>query len=86
MITMKEKTGKKIDLFRIVNYIVLAVAIVTALYIMANGLGLIDSLGFGAEPITMRTSRNLQNTQTEPGIHPPFPCGRSLYCFWPGAQ
>ena len=48
MITMKEKTGKKIDLFRIVNYIVLAVAIVTALYIMANGLGLIDSLDFGA--------------------------------------
>ena len=45
---MKEKTGKKIDLFRSVNYIVLAVAIVTALYIMANGLGLIDSLDFGA--------------------------------------
>lgn len=45
---MEKKTEKKINLFRVVNYIVLAVTIVTALYIMANGLGLIDSLDFGA--------------------------------------
>lgn len=45
---MEKKTKKKINVFSVVNYIVLAVTIVTALYIMANGLGLIDSLDFGA--------------------------------------
>lgn len=39
---------KKAKILRAVNYLVLAVAVITAIYIMANGLGLIDSLDFGA--------------------------------------
>lgn len=35
-------------LFCIFNYIVLALALIAAIYIMANGMGLIESLDFGA--------------------------------------
>ena len=45
---MKKKTGKKKNLFSIVNYTVLVLTVIAAVYIMANGLGLIDSLDFGA--------------------------------------
>lgn len=34
--------------FQLVNGFVLAAAIIAALYIMGNGLGLVDSLDFGA--------------------------------------
>ena len=39
---------KKKTLFCIVNYIVLALALSTAAYIMVNGMGLIESMDFGA--------------------------------------
>ena len=45
---MKKKTGKKKNLFSMVNYTVLVLTIIAAVYIMANGLGLIDGLDFGA--------------------------------------
>ena len=45
---MKKKTGKKKNLFSMVNYTVLMLTVIAAVYIMANGLGLIDSLDFGA--------------------------------------
>ena len=45
---MKKKTGKKKNLFSVVNYTVLVLTVIAAVYIMANGLGLIDSLNFGA--------------------------------------
>ena len=48
MQTMKKKTGKKKNLFSVVNYTVLVLTVIAAVYIMANGLGLIDSLDFGA--------------------------------------
>lgn len=48
MATMEKKTGKKRNLFSIINYIILALSLITAVYIMANGLGLIDTLDFGA--------------------------------------
>ena len=41
---MKKKTGKKKNLFSMVNYTVLVLTIIAAVYIMANGLGLIDGL------------------------------------------
>ncbi|MDO5345368.1 MAG: hypothetical protein Q4E91_06445 [Lachnospiraceae bacterium] len=44
---MKNKKNK-ISAFQIMNYCILAVSVIAALYIMANGLGLIDSLDFGA--------------------------------------
>ena len=43
-----KKTGKKKNLFSVVNYTVLVLTVIAAVYIMANGLGLIDSLDFGA--------------------------------------
>lgn len=39
---------KKNVVFQLVNGCVLAAAIIAVLYIMGNGLGLIDSLDFGA--------------------------------------
>ena len=45
---MKKKTGKRENLFSVVNYTVLVLTVIAAVYIMANGLGLIDSLDFGA--------------------------------------
>ena len=45
---MKKNTGKKKNLFSVVNYTVLVLTVIAAVYIMANGLGLIDSLDFGA--------------------------------------
>lgn len=39
---------KKKRVFQLVNGFVLAAAIIAALYIMGNGLGLVDSLDFGA--------------------------------------
>lgn len=39
---------KKKNLFCVLNYIVLALALIIVAYIMANGMGLIDSLDFGA--------------------------------------
>ena len=54
---MKKKTGKKKNLFSMVNYTVLVLTIIAAVYIMANGLGLIDGLDFGAgaySPVSMR--------------------------------
>ena len=39
---------KKNRVFQLVNGFVLAAAIIAALYIMGNGLGLVDSLDFGA--------------------------------------
>lgn len=39
---------KKAHVFHILNIVVLMVTIVAALYIMAHGMGLIDSLDFGA--------------------------------------
>lgn len=39
---------KKNRVFQLVNGCVLAVTIIAVLYIMGNGLGLIDSLDFGA--------------------------------------
>ena len=39
---------KKNRVFRLVNGCILAVTIIAVLYIMVNGLGLIDSLDFGA--------------------------------------
>jgi len=45
---MKKNTGKKKNLFSMVNYTVLVLTVIAAVYIMANGLGLIDSLDFGA--------------------------------------
>lgn len=39
---------KKAHVFHIRNIVVLMVTIVAALYIMAHGMGLIDSLDFGA--------------------------------------
>ncbi len=39
---------KKAHVFHILNMVVLMVTIVAALYIMAHGMGLIDSLDFGA--------------------------------------
>ena len=39
---------KKKTLCCIVNYIVLALALSTAAYIMVNGMGLIESMDFGA--------------------------------------
>lgn len=44
---MKKKSAGK-SIFHIVNDIVLALALICAGYIMAHGLGLIDSLDFGA--------------------------------------
>lgn len=48
MVIMEKKAGKKGNLFCIVNYMVLAMGLLTAIYIMSNGLGLIDTLDFGA--------------------------------------
>lgn len=48
MVTMRKRAGKKRNLFHIINYIVLALTIITAVYIMANGMGQVDSLDFGA--------------------------------------
>ena len=45
---MRKRAGKKRNLFHIINYIVLALTIITSVYIMANGMGLVDSLDFGA--------------------------------------
>ena len=39
---------KKAHVFHILNIVVLMVTIVAALYIMAHGMGLINSLDFGA--------------------------------------
>lgn len=39
---------KKKRVFQLVNGFVLAAVIIAALYIMGNGLGLVDSLDFGA--------------------------------------
>lgn len=39
---------RKKTLFRAVNYIVLALGILGCVYVMANGIGLADSLDFGA--------------------------------------
>lgn len=39
---------KKKRVFQLVNGFFLAAAIIAALYIMGNGLGLVDSLDFGA--------------------------------------
>lgn len=39
---------KKKTLFCIVNYIILALVLGTAVYIMINGMGLIESMDFGA--------------------------------------
>ena len=43
-----KKEKKKVSLTQIITTIILVPTIVTALYIMANGLGLSDSLDFGA--------------------------------------
>ena len=40
--------AKKWHLGSIISLLILIVSVVTAVYIMANGLGLIDSLDFGA--------------------------------------
>ena len=64
---MKKNTGKKKNLFSMVNYTVLVLTVIAAVYIMANGLGLIDSLDFGAGAYYTAT-------------HHRFPCGRSLHC------
>lgn len=48
MIIMRKRGEKKKNPFCIVNYIVLAIALITAVYIMVNGMGLVDSLDFGA--------------------------------------
>ena len=39
---------KKAHVFHILNMVILMVTIAAALYIMAHGMGLIDSLDFGA--------------------------------------
>ena len=39
---------KKTHVFRILNVVVLVITIAVALYIMAHGMGLIESLDFGA--------------------------------------
>ena len=39
---------KKTHVFHILNVVVLVITIAVALYIMAHGMGLIDSLDFGA--------------------------------------
>ena len=39
---------KKTHVFRILNVVVLVITIAVALYIMVHGMGLIDSLDFGA--------------------------------------
>ena len=45
---MKKKTEKKRNWFRMINGTVLILTVIAAVYIMANGMGLIDSLDFGA--------------------------------------
>ena len=45
---MEKKVGKKISVLTFLSIIILAVTIVTALYIRGNHIGLIDSLDFGA--------------------------------------
>ena len=45
---MEKKVGKKISVLTFLSIIILAVTIVTALYIMGTHIGLIDSLDFGA--------------------------------------
>lgn len=40
--------GKKNKIFKVITVIVAVVILLIALYIMANGLGLVDSLDFGA--------------------------------------
>lgn len=45
---MEKKTERKKKAFCAVNYIVLALSLVAAVYIMANRLGLVDTLDFGA--------------------------------------
>ena len=46
--SMKKKTEKKRNWFRMINGTVLILTVIVAVYIMANGMGLIDSLDFGA--------------------------------------
>lgn len=43
-----KKAKKKISVLTVVTAIILIAAIITALYIMGNHMGLIDSLDFGA--------------------------------------
>ena len=43
---MKKNTEKKKNLISMVKYTVLVLTVIAAVYIMANGLGLIDSLDF----------------------------------------
>ena len=45
---MKKKPEKRKNLFSVVNYTVLVLTVIAAVYIMANGLRLIDGLYFGA--------------------------------------
>ena len=45
---MRKKTNKKKNLFRFINGTILALAVTAAVYMMANGMGLIESLDFGA--------------------------------------
>lgn len=40
--------GKKNKIFKVITVIVAVVILLIALYIMVNGLGLVDSLDFGA--------------------------------------
>ena len=87
----KKKTVARVA-FAVVGIAVLA----TAIYIMANGLGLQDDLDFGAGarttsilgpgPIIMPISPILKNMST--GIHTPLPflSGFMYYCSWYGAR
>lgn len=45
---MEKENRKKGNLFRMVNYIVLVMSLITVIYIMVNRHGLIDTLDFGA--------------------------------------
>ena len=46
--TAPDKAVKKGKIGSIISLLILVVSVVTAVYIMANGLGLIDGLDFGA--------------------------------------
>ena len=46
--TAPDKAVKKWKIGSVISLLILIVSVVTAIYIMANGLGLIDSLDFGA--------------------------------------
>lgn len=77
-------SGKRI--VKVLTLTVIGATVLAALYIMANGLGLQDSLDFGAGHITTPTSRSSTSSPKAHIMQPDSRFGSMWSCSSPGER